>query len=228
MLHPSPRRTALGNGLRRDVDLLGEVRDVLWPLPSSSSSPSSSNASVEAGSEVRHSSSRSADPRSSEQVRHELEALLAARLAAAPRRGKGALRSRFIRHVQAVAGRYAGGLYVSYDHGLIPQTSNEIEGLHGRVKRHLRRCSGRSSTSGGVAQTLGEWLPSALLLVALVGIEVLSVLVRQEPASRYRASRVEQRELSEPARRHRSIQRSPDRFLAALIARWTSHPGESD
>jgi hypothetical protein len=130
--------------MRRDVDVLIEVAEVLGLRPR--------------GNETRPAAS---DSRAGKQVRRDLHD----RLETALRCGLGAARAAFIRHVQATAARYDDGLFVHYDHPGMPATSNLIEHLHGDVKRHLRKCSGRKSTSGGVSQSIGEWLPGARLMM---------------------------------------------------------------
>ncbi len=206
LLDPSRRRTELANGLRRDVNVLIEVAESLG-LRAPRDRPA-------------------ADTRTGDQVRSDLHNRLAACLEAAPQRGLGARRARFIRHVQSVTKRYDAGLFACYNQPDLPATSNAIERLHGRVKRHLRKCSGRRSTAGGVARTLGEWLPGAIVLLTTTATTALSTLVRPLTPARYREARAEQAALSAPARRYRSIQRNPPAFLDALTASWRRQPGE--
>ncbi len=211
LLDPSRRRTELGNGLRRDVNVLIEVAESLG---------------------LRVPRDRpAADARTGEQVRCDLHNRLAASLEAAPKRGLGARRARFIRDVQAVTKRYDAGLFACYDQPDLPATSNAIERTHGRVKRHLRKCNGRRSTAGGVARTLGEWLPGAIVTLTTTATATattaLTELVRTLTPSRYREAGAEQTALSAPACRYRSIQRNAPAFLGALAARWRRQPGET-
>lgn len=160
------------------------------------------------------------DPRSADEVQRDLSNLLQTALEAAPKAGIGARRARFIRHVQAVAQRYDAGLFACYDERLLPRTSNAVERIHGDVKRHLRKCSGRCSTAGGVAQTIGEWLPGAVTLVLAHGFAAMASHLSTVSPAAYRAARLEQRVLTEPARRYRSIQRNPRRFFTRCLDRW--------
>jgi hypothetical protein len=93
-------------------------------------------------------------------VKEQIDDYLARALAAAPKRGKGARRRRFLRHVAAVAERYGAGLYHTYDNPCIPQTTNDLEGGHGVHKHHIRKATGRRSTSGGPTETVSRCLPS--------------------------------------------------------------------
>ncbi len=209
-LAPSARRTELANGLRQDVALLREVERALAPPSAEPMTDNPPPAMDE----------NPVDPRCAAEVRRELRDTLEAALAAAPKVGTGARRARFIRHVQAVARRYDCGLFACYDEALLPRTTNAVERIHGEVKRHLRKCSGRCSTAGGVAQTIGEWLPGAVMLVLVIGFAALASLLATVPAAAYRAARREQCTLTEPARRYRSMQRRPQRFFTRSLARW--------
>lgn len=209
-LAPSARRTELANGLRQDIELLREVERVLAPPPAESANDDS-RPDVD---------DEPVDLRSATEVRHELHDTLAAALTAAPKVGRGARRARFIRHVRAVAQRYDDGLFACYDEALLPRTTNAVERIHGEVKRHLRKCSGCCSTAGGVAQTIGEWLPGAVMLVLVTGFAALASLLATVPAAAYRAARREQHTLTEPARRYRSMQRNPQSFFTRSLARW--------
>jgi hypothetical protein len=153
---------------------------------------------------------------SDEAIRQQLDDYLARALAAAPKRGKGARRRRFLRHVIAVAKRYASGLYHSYDDSRIPQTTNDLEGSHGVHKHHIRKVTGRRSTSGGPTETAGEFVTCALdVMKPDRRVRIASV----DPVA-YAAARRELARIREPARRYRSVQRDPEKHVAAALARW--------
>jgi len=152
-------------------------------------------------------------------VKRQVEGYLARALAAAPRRGKGARRRRFLRHVIAVAGRYGDGLYHCYDDSRIPHTTNELEGAHGVHKHHIRKATGRRSTSGGPTETAGEVVTCAIdLMKPGRRLHIASV----DPVA-YAAARRELARLREPARRYRSVQRAPEKHVAAALALWEAH-----
>jgi len=153
-------------------------------------------------------------------VRRELRGYLRKQLAAAPRRGKGARRRRFLEHVRRVAGRYDKGLYHCYDDHRISQTTNDLEGQHGTLKHHLRKVTGRASTSGGPIETAGEFVVGALDAVKRKGVRVaLADLEHVDPVE-YAAARAELRRVMEPTRQYRSIQRNPDKNLADIEREW--------
>lgn len=141
---------------------------------------------------------------------------LASAIAAAPKRGKGARRRRFLTHVIAVAKRYGEGIYHTYDDPRIPQTTNELEGGHGTHKHHIRKVTGRRSTTGGPTETAGELVTCAIdVMKPGRRLHIASV----DPAA-YAAARRELARLREPARRYRSVQRDPEKHIAAALARW--------
>lgn len=153
-------------------------------------------------------------------MRRQVRQYLRRQLTAAPKRGKGARRRRFLEHVQRVEGRYSKGLYHCYDDPRISQTSNDLESQHGTLKKHLRKATGRASTSGGPVETAGEFLVGALDAVKRKGARVaLADLAHVDPAD-YAKAREELRSVMEPARQYRSIQRDPDRNLADIEREW--------
>jgi hypothetical protein len=135
--------------------------------------------------------------------------------AAAPQRGKGARRRRFVEHVAAVAKRYDRGLYHCYDDTRIPQTSNQLEGKHGAGKKHERKVTGRASTSGGPMETAPEFHTVALDAIKRNAVK-RSVLASVSDAE-YSASRKALRVLMERSRRYRSIQRDPQKNLDRIV-----------
>jgi hypothetical protein len=152
-------------------------------------------------------------------VKKQVDRYLSGALAAAPKCGKGARRRRFLRHVIAVAKRYRPGIYHCYDDSCIPQTTNELEGGHGTHKHHIRKATGRRSTTGGPTETAGEFVTCAIdAMKPGRRLRLTSV----DPAA-YAAARRELARLREPARRYRSVQRAPEKHIAAVLARWESY-----
>ena len=131
------------------------------------------------------------------------------------KRGKGARRRRFVEHVGAVTKRYNKGLYHCYDDPRIPQTSNQLEGKHGVGKRHNRKVTGRSSTSGGPMETAGEF--HAVALDAVHRKTVSRAALAAVSDAEYSASRETLRVLGERSRRYRSIQRDPQKNLDRIV-----------
>jgi hypothetical protein len=165
-------------------------------------------------------------PKDGASVRAALEKRIEEALAAAPRRGKGARRRRFLRHVRAVTARYGKGLYRCYDDPRIPQTTNALEGKHGVGKHHVRKALGRASTTGGPVETAGEFFVGAIDLVRRHGARALFSDLDVSDHRRYLAARRELARLREPARRYRSIQRDHEAHLQAALTRWRSRSGE--
>jgi hypothetical protein len=163
-------------------------------------------------------------PANGKAVRRQLRGYVRRQLDAAPKRGKGARRRRFLEHVQGVADRYDEGLYLCYDDPRISQTTNDLEGQNGTIKHHLRKISGRASTSGGTVETAGEFVVGALDAVKRKGASVaLADLEHVDPAD-YATAREELRKVMEPARLYRSIQRAPDKNLADVEREWAAEP----
>lgn len=154
-----------------------------------------------------------------EAVRKQVDDYLSDAIEVAPKRGKGARRRRFLAHVIAVEKRYRDGIYHCYDDSRIPQTTNELEGNHGTHKHHIRKVTGRRSTTGGPTETAAEFVTCA--------IDVLKPERRLRTASvdpvAYAAARLELARLREPARRYRSVQRAPEKHVAAALGRWEAH-----
>jgi len=155
-------------------------------------------------------------------VRTQLRSYLRRQRAAAPRRGKGARRRRFLEHVQGVADRYDKGLYHCYNDHRISQTTNDLEGQHGTLKHHLRKATGRASTSGGPVETAGEFLVGALDAVKRKGVRVALADLEHVDPTDYAAARKELRQVMEPARQYRSIQRNPEKNLGDIEREWAA------
>ncbi len=164
-------------------------------------------------------------PRDSVTVRGALESLITRRLEETPKRGKGARRRQFMTHVAKVFKSYESGLFHCYDNPKIPQTSNELEGKNGANKHHIRKTNGRASTAGGTAETIGEFLFGALDTVRREGIRGLIDRAKTVGQQAYETARKKLRELREPARLYRSIQRDPQRYLDQVIAEWEADDG---
>lgn len=153
-------------------------------------------------------------------MRVRLDQLIAQRIEEAPKRGKGARRWRFLENVAAVTERYAPGLFHCYDDDQIPHTSNEIEGKNGVLKHHQRKTTGRASTVGGPMETAGELLAGAVDTVKRSGFARLVEGLADVGHSAYEAARRRLKDLREPARRYRSIQRNPERYLEQILQEW--------
>ncbi len=197
-LTPTPRRTELGNELRVNVAVVSRVRDLLFD-------PAARDPAV---------------------VRRSVEGFLARKLARAPRRGKGARKRRFLQHCLGTAKRARRGLYVCYGKKDVDHTSNLIENANGLTKHHERRIAGRGSTAGGPFESYGELLVPIVVEVKFQGNvaglrERLANVTRED----YALARVRLRELTEPARQHRSIARRPAKFLHGLVARARAAAG---
>lgn len=153
-------------------------------------------------------------------MRRQVRDYLDQQLAAAPRRGKGARRRSFIANTMTVAERYEKGLYHCYDDPRICHTTNDLEGQHGTLKHHLRKVTGRASTSGGPVETAGEFLAGALDAVKRHGTQAaVADLLNVDPAA-YIEAREELSRVMEPARQYRSIQRKPDENLESIERDW--------
>lgn len=163
--------------------------------------------------------------RSGEQVHHAVLELLDEHEKASNQRGKeGQRRKRqrpLIAHIKKVLTSYAPGLFTCYDHPDLPATTNAIESLNGETKHHFRATTGRGSTAGGVAQTQAELVAPAVRCFKQNSVAELQQQLSALPTTRYHAARAEQQAICAPARRYRSIQRNPTRYLAALRRRAT-------
>ena len=124
----------------------------------------------------------------------------------------------FIKHVTALSTRYWRGLFHCYDNPDIPRTDNAIEQLFNVFKRHERRITGCKSTSGGPLESFAGFVIEAWSTVRLH--PSYTELVRKVPPDRLRAAREELKQLAEPARQRRSIQRDPEAHLDQLLDEW--------
>jgi hypothetical protein len=138
----------------------------------------------------------------------------------APRRGRGAETGHFIDRMARISDRYWSGLFHAYDHAEIPRTSNGIEGFFGSSKRSLRSVTGCSSTAGGKMQSSGEFAISGQALVGTLAKAELEEQLKSVPDAAYLAAKRLIRQLQEPARERRSVQRRPEAFLAHALDEW--------
>lgn len=148
-----------------------------------------------------------------------MEGFLSRRLARAPQRGKGARKRRFLERFLATAIRHRRGLYARYGKPDVPGTSNYIEGLNGRTKRHIRRIAGRASTAGGPFESYGELLLPVVVEAKERGLDTLRERASAVGGSLYAQARERMKVITEPARRLRSAVRQPAKTLAAIIER---------
>ena len=124
----------------------------------------------------------------------------------------------FIRHLDAVAGRYWSGLFWCYDHPDLPRSNNDLEREFSRFKRTERKATGRKSTAGGPLETCAEFLVGAWdTLVATPDLEAYLKTVTPEQLAE---ALNQMSKLSEGARAKRIINRDPDRFLAEALEAW--------
>lgn len=138
----------------------------------------------------------------------------------APRRGRGAVTGRFIDHLVKKSDSYWPGLFHTYDHPSIPPTTNELEGFFGSSKGAVRRVTGRMSTAGGKFETCGEAIVRTRALLGAMDSAPLAERLRAVTPEKYRDAKRRLRQLQEPARERRSIQRKPERFLEQVLTEW--------
>lgn len=143
----------------------------------------------------------------------------------APRRGRGAATGHFIDHIVKVSNRYWPGLFPTYDDPRIPRTSNTLEGFFGSSKQRVRRTTGRMSTAGGKIDSEGEAIIQVQALLAGLAPLALKELVTGVPAPKYQEAKRRLRELREPARQRRSIQRDRRSYLDRIVHRSLSMIG---
>jgi hypothetical protein len=154
------------------------------------------------------------------QVKRVLRTYLNRLEASAPRRGRGAATGRFIDHVVKKSDSYWPGLFHTYDHPLIPPTTNGLEGFFGSSKGAVRRATGRMSTAGGKLETCGEAVLRTRALLDRMDSTALAERLGAVTPEQYRDGKRRLRQLQEPARERRSIQRNPERFLERTLAEW--------
>jgi len=135
-----------------------------------------------------------------------------------PRRGRKSSYSSFIEHLIALSERYWEGLFHCYDHPHIPATNNGLESEFGATKRSQRKVTGRSSTAGGLMESVGELVFKARCLLKYVSD--LAERIRQISNENYREVMEKLRKFQEPARQRRSFQRSPESYLHNLLCTW--------
>jgi hypothetical protein len=154
------------------------------------------------------------------QVKRVLRTYLNRLEATAPRRGRGAATGGFIDHLVKKSNSYWPGLFHTYDHPEIPPTTNGLEGFFGSSKGAVRRATGRMSTAGGKFETCGEAVIRTRALLGGMDPTALAERLRAVTPEKYRDGKRRLRQLQEPARERRSIQRNPGRFLERTLAEW--------
>jgi len=154
------------------------------------------------------------------QVKRVLRTYLNRLEATAPRRGRGAATGRFIDHLVKKSDSYWPGLFHTYDHPQIPSTTNGLEAFFGSSKGAVRRATGRMSTAGGKFETCGEAVIRTRALLNGMDPTALAERLRAVTPEKYRDGKRRLRQLQEPARERRSIQRNPGRFLERTLAEW--------
>lgn len=169
---------------------------------------------------VRHIAHILASRKPAREVKRQLSRYLNRLQKEAPRRGRGALTGRFVDHLVKVSRRYWPGLFHTYDDPRIPSTTNELESLFGSTKRAARRTSGRKSTVGGKLESIGEALVRVQALLQILPRAQLTDLLANVPPERFATSEQRLSALKEPARRRRSYQRDPERYMKAALGLW--------
>jgi hypothetical protein len=157
---------------------------------------------------------------SARQVKRILRTYLNRLEATAPRRGRGAATGRFIDHLVKKSDSYWPGLFHTYDPPLIPPTTNGLEGFFGSSKGAVRRATGRMSTAGGKFETCGEAVIRTRALLDGIDPTALAECLRAVTPEKYHDSKRRLRQLQEPARERRSIQRHPEAYLERTLTRW--------
>jgi hypothetical protein len=169
---------------------------------------------------VRHVARLLDTDRPGRQVKRVLRAYLNRLEQNAPRRGRGAATGRFIDHLVKKSDSYWPGLFHTYDHPQIPPTTNGLEGFFGSSKGAVRRATGRMSTAGGKFETCGEAVIRTRALLDGMDPAALAERLRAVTPEKYRDGMRRLRQLQEPARERRSIQRDPKSYLEQALARW--------
>ena len=128
------------------------------------------------------------------------------------------LEGAFIGHLVAVAGRYSDGLFQCYDVPDLPRNNNDLEREFSRFKRSERKATGRKSTAGGPVETCAEFMVEAWdSIIAMPDLEAYLRNVSQKDLEK---ALDEMANLSEEARRKRSINRDPEKFLSDALEAW--------
>jgi hypothetical protein len=169
---------------------------------------------------VRHVAHVLDTDRPTRQVKRVLRTYLNRLQATAPRRGRGAATGRFIDHLVRKSDSYWPGLFHTYDHPLLPPTTNGLEGFFGSSKQAIRRTTGRMSTAGGKLQSCGEALIRVSALHQALAPTELKERLSQVPPHTYQEAKRRLRQLQRPARERRSIQRDLDAYLQRSLNAW--------
>ena len=158
-------------------------------------------------------------PKDAHEAQERVRTYLADLAATAPRAGLGAATGQLIDTLVARTERYGAHLFVCFEDGRIPATSNALEGFFGGAKRLLRHALGSGNTTHSVVGNLGA---DVLLTyadcrspVALARIQNLT-----PDATRFREVRAEITRQEAPTIRRRSMVRHLDRQLDGLRRHW--------
>lgn len=128
------------------------------------------------------------------------------------------LEAAFIGHLVAVAGRYSEGLFHCYDVPDLPRNNNDLEQEFSRFKRSERKATGRKSTAGGPVETCAEFMVEAW--DSIIAIPDLEAYLRNVSPEDLEKALDEMADLSEDARRKRSMNRDPEKFLSDALKEW--------
>ena len=134
------------------------------------------------------------------------------------RGGRKSSYASFVEHVIALSDRYWEGIFHCYDNPNIPATNNSLESEFGSTKRSQRKTTGRSSTAGGLMESVGEFIFKARCLLKYVAD--LAERIRQVSNKSYKEAIKKLRKLQEPARQRRCFQRSHKAYLEKFLSTW--------
>lgn len=211
--------------LERHVEIVRDVARILETgrLRTPAASGTSHAAAPRAATSATPAASAAAPARPpAAQVKRVLRGYLTRLATLAPRRGRGAPTGHFVDHLETVSASYWPGLFHAYEHPEIPRTSNALERFFGASKHALRCTTGRASTAGGPMQSCGAFAIGAYALTATLPKADLEQHLASVSDAAFAASQQQLRNLREPARERRSIQRRLPAFLGRILAAWLS------
>lgn len=141
----------------------------------------------------------------------------------APRAGLGAATGHFIDDLVARTERYGTHLFVCFDDGRIPATTNALEGFFGGAKRLLRHALGSGDTTHSVVGNLGA---DVLLTYADCRSPEAFTRIRDlmPDSTRFREARDRITRQEAPTIRRRSMVRHFIHHLDELRQRWIHPP----
>ncbi|MEI7590422.1 MAG: hypothetical protein WCJ49_03820 [Deltaproteobacteria bacterium] len=153
-------------------------------------------------------------------IKKRLKSYLDTQESLAPQRGRGAYFRRFVENAWKVTKSYWDGLFSCYDDPRIPQTSNQIEGLFGKGKKLLRKCSGRKTTANGPGSSSGGGFIVTVALQNALEKNDLNKFLRDYTPELYRQERNDLRAGSKQESRRRQFTRRPEKFLEKILENW--------